>query len=152
MQNMIYPNCLYYIKNGKERQWVCGVIRASDGDWVSGFVANLGKGQILETEVWGFFIGLKLAIDKGIRNLVIVMDSATVVHFIQKPSLLAHHPHAALLSSCCEMMNQIGECSIFHVYREKNGVADYLANWSYNFDLGLCVLGVCSYLDCFKTS
>ncbi|CAB4284085.1 unnamed protein product [Prunus armeniaca] len=77
-------------------QWVCGVIRASDGDWVSGFAANLGKGQILEAEVWGFFWGLKLAIDKGIRNLVVEMDSATV-HFIHKPSLLAHHPLAAPL-------------------------------------------------------
>ncbi|VVA23381.1 PREDICTED: amino-acid [Prunus dulcis] len=95
MQNMIYP-IIVYIKNVKKRQWVCGIIHAYVGDWVSGFAANLGKGQILEAEVLGGFFGLKLAIDKGIRNLVVEMDSATV-HFIQKPSLLAHHPLAAPL-------------------------------------------------------
>lgn len=37
------------------------------------------------------------------------------------------------------MINLIGNCSVLHVYMEKNGVADCLANLSYNFDLGLCV-------------
>ncbi|BFG21889.1 hypothetical protein CerSpe_081630 [Prunus speciosa] len=32
-----------------------GVIRNSRGDWASSFSVNLGKGQILEAEVWGLF-------------------------------------------------------------------------------------------------
>ncbi|KAI5339613.1 hypothetical protein L3X38_018885 [Prunus dulcis] len=48
-----------------------GVIRDSFGDWVSGFAVNLGKGQVLEAEIWGLFFGLKLAIEKGICNLIL---------------------------------------------------------------------------------
>ncbi|KAI5314876.1 hypothetical protein L3X38_044052 [Prunus dulcis] len=74
-----------------------GVIRDSFGDWVSGFAVNLGKGQVLEAEIWGLFFGLKLAIEKGICNLTIEMDSAIAVNLCQNPSMLAMHPLAALV-------------------------------------------------------
>ena len=46
--------------------------------------------------------------------------------------------NAALVSSCRDLMQQIGDCNVQHIYREKNCVADGLANWSYNMDLGVC--------------
>ncbi|BFG15861.1 hypothetical protein CerSpe_021350 [Prunus speciosa] len=66
-------------KNSIEAIGAEGVIRNSLGDWVTGFTVNLGKGQILDDEIWGLFFGLKLAAERGISNLVVEMDSATAV-------------------------------------------------------------------------
>ncbi|KAI5339865.1 hypothetical protein L3X38_019138 [Prunus dulcis] len=117
-----------------------GVIRNSLGDWVCGFAVNLGKEQILEAEVWGLFFGLQLASAKGIRRLTVEMDAATAVLLVQQHSRLGSHPLASLIASCCAMVRQIGDCSVSHIYRERNFVADCLAKWSHNLDLGLCVL------------
>ncbi|XP_016648950.1 PREDICTED: putative ribonuclease H protein At1g65750 [Prunus mume] len=126
-------------RNGSGHIGAGGVIRNSSGDWISGFAVNLGKGQILEAEIWGLFFGLKLAVDKEIDNLVVEMDSAIAVQLIQKQGLTDVHPLAALVASCWELMHMINCCSVYHVYREKNCVADCLATWSYNLDLGLFI-------------
>lgn len=36
-------------------------------------------------------------------------------------------------------MHKINCCSVYHVYREENNVANCLANWSYNLDLGFYI-------------
>ncbi|VVA36384.1 PREDICTED: PRD1 [Prunus dulcis] len=51
---------------------------------------------------------------------------------VNLPSLLGLHPLAALVDSFCELMRKIGHCTLTHVYRKKNGVADCFAKWSYN--------------------
>lgn len=38
------------------------------------------------------------------------------------------------------LLSRIGHCELRPIYREKNSFADRLANWSHNFDLGLCIL------------
>ncbi|KAI5327874.1 hypothetical protein L3X38_027270 [Prunus dulcis] len=94
-------------RNGSGHIGARGVIRNSSGDWISGFAVNLGKGQILEAEIWGLFFGLKLALDKEINNLVVEMDSALAVQLIQKQRLTDVHPLAALVASCWELMHKI---------------------------------------------
>ncbi|BBH09066.1 hypothetical protein Prudu_021464 [Prunus dulcis] len=126
-------------RNGSGHIGAGGVLRNSSGDWISGFAVNLGKGQILEAELWGLFFGLKLAMDKEINNLVVELDSALAVQLIQKQGLSDVHPLAALVASCWELMHKINCCSVYHVYREKNCVADCLATWSYNLDLGFYI-------------
>ncbi|BFG29433.1 hypothetical protein CerSpe_157060 [Prunus speciosa] len=117
-----------------------GVIRDSTGDWVTGFTVNLGKGQILEAEIWGLFFGLKLAAEKGIHNLVVEMDSAIAVQLFQRSGTPSSHPLAGVLSDCRRFAEQLGNCGVNHVYREQNSVADCLAQASYNGDLGICPL------------
>ncbi|CAL8169825.1 unnamed protein product [Prunus armeniaca] len=65
-------------------------------------------------------------------------SSAVAGKLCQQPSLLGLHPLAALVDSYCEL-EKFGHCTTY-VYREKNGVADCLANWSHNLDLGLFIL------------
>ncbi|KAI5342128.1 hypothetical protein L3X38_010003 [Prunus dulcis] len=126
-------------RNGSGHIGAGGVIRNSSGDWISGFAVNLGKGQILEAEIWGLFFGLKLAMDKEINNLVVEMDSALAVQLIQKQGLTDVRPLAALVASWWELMHKINCCSVYHLYREKNSVADCLATWSYNLDLSFYI-------------
>ncbi|CAL9006204.1 unnamed protein product, partial [Prunus brigantina] len=104
-----------------------GVIRDSFGDWTYGFVANLGKGHILEAEMWGLFFGLRLAKDRGIRNLLVEMDSATAVKLVRNATTIGLHPMASLASCCWEIMGKFDACALYHIYRERNVVADQIA-------------------------
>ncbi|BFG13734.1 hypothetical protein CerSpe_013780 [Prunus speciosa] len=116
-----------------------GVIRDSFGDWTCGFAANLGRGQILEAEMWGLFFGLKLAKDRGICNLLVEMDSAVAVKLVKNSTTLGLHPVASLASCCWELIGKFETCALQHIYRERNVVADCIAQWSYNMDLGVCL-------------
>ncbi|CAL2237758.1 unnamed protein product [Prunus armeniaca] len=111
-----------------------GVIRGANGNWICGFAVNLGKGQILEAELWGLYFGLHLACDKGISNLLVEMDVVVVVSLVQQAGTLSCHPFVVLIQSCCALMRRIGNCHLAHVYREMNVVAVRIANWSFNLD------------------
>lgn len=111
------------------------MIRDSGGGWLGGFIVNLGIGQILDAEFWGMFLGIRLAIDKRVSKLIIETDSASMVQLMTEA--LYSNPLAGVISSFRELMNQFDYCVLCHIYRETNGVADCLAKWSYNMDLGL---------------
>ncbi|CAL8088163.1 unnamed protein product [Prunus armeniaca] len=86
-----------------------GVIRNSDGEWIAGFTVNLGTGQILDAEIRGLAFGLKLAVDRGIPNLIVEMDSTTTVHLIQSPDIINFHPLVGVICSCKEYMEKINK-------------------------------------------
>ncbi|KAI5315063.1 hypothetical protein L3X38_044239 [Prunus dulcis] len=68
--------------------------------------------------------------------MVIEMDSDTAVLLIQSKVLNACYPNAGLVSSCKRLMNLFQRIKLQHIYRERNDVADGLATWSHNLDLG----------------
>ncbi|KAI5332907.1 hypothetical protein L3X38_023036 [Prunus dulcis] len=49
-----------------------------------GFAVNLGAGQVLEAELWGIYLELKIAWDIGCSAVVLESDSATAVHLLNK--------------------------------------------------------------------
>ncbi|CAL8098742.1 unnamed protein product [Prunus armeniaca] len=112
-----------------------GVIRDHLGNWIGGFAVNLGKGQILEAELWGLFFGLNLAITRRIMDIVVEMDSVNAVNLILSNDLNICHPMAGLVSSCKRLLSQIPRSILHHIYREKNDVADILATWNHDIDL-----------------
>ncbi|CAL2260860.1 unnamed protein product [Prunus armeniaca] len=59
-------------------------------------------------------------------------------YFSDAAYLATLHPLAGIVASCGKLMNQFDSCTVRHIYREKNCVADGLANWSYNMGLGVC--------------
>ncbi|CAL9021082.1 unnamed protein product, partial [Prunus brigantina] len=114
-----------------------GVIRDCVGEWCAGFAVNLGKGRILDAEIWGLFFGLRLAVAKGFTKIIIEMDSQIAVNLFQQRDSLCFHPLAALLSNCGQMLRHVESWVIQHIFREKNGLADCLAKWSQNLDLNI---------------
>ncbi|KAI5335918.1 hypothetical protein L3X38_026052 [Prunus dulcis] len=81
-----------------------------------------------------------LAEDRGIRNLLVEMDFAMAVKLVKNSTTLGLHPVASLASNCWELMGKFDTCALQHIYRERNVVADCIAQWSYNLDLGVCFL------------
>ncbi|KAM0997406.1 hypothetical protein ACFX13_007378 [Malus domestica] len=134
-----------------------GVIRNQDGEWLSGFAENLGTGKKpIEAEVWALYRGLELAWNYGWYPIEVETDSAMAVTLVFSPvQLYPKHPqfnliHKSLnqirnsenlIRNCLNLLNQIQNYSLQHVYRQKNSVADFLANFGLTLGLG------CHYFD-----
>ncbi|CAL2249012.1 unnamed protein product [Prunus armeniaca] len=92
------------------------VIKDCFGEWCGGFAVNLGKGRILDAEIWGLFFGLRLAVAKGFTKILIEMDSHIAMNLFQQRDSLCFHPLAALLSNymgrCLDIL-RVGISSIF---------------------------------------
>ncbi|CAL2264407.1 unnamed protein product [Prunus armeniaca] len=106
------------------------------GQWMRGFDVNLGVGQVLEAELWGIYLGLKIVWDIGCSAVVLESDLATAVHLLNK-NVEDLHPLATMLWGCQDYINKNWVCSIHHVYRECNIVADKLAELGSCLELGL---------------
>lgn len=103
-----------------------GVIRNWSGDWIKGFTHHIGEGEVLQAELWGIFIGLKLAADLCIKKLEVESDSAVAVNLINS---VDHdlHPMATIIGNCRFLMQLFYSCHLSHIHRERNAVADILA-------------------------
>lgn len=110
-----------------------GIIRCSSGNWINGFDANLGVGEVLDAETWGLFHGLKLAVSCNIENLQVESDSAIWVKLMLH-SDITMHPLGSLLACCKGLMEKFHYFSLKHIYRECNMVADCLAKHSLNHE------------------
>ncbi|XP_048422575.1 uncharacterized protein LOC125469371 [Pyrus x bretschneideri] len=113
-----------------------GLIRNSEGDWIKGFAANLGRGTIMEAELWGVFMGLSIAWDEGCRDVILECDSWDAVILIQKP-ILDSHPLYNLIIDCKEAIGKNWRCEVTHIYREMNVSADHMADLGHGLSLGL---------------
>ena len=134
-----------------------GVIRNQDGEWLRGFAENLGTGKKpIEAEVWALYRGLELAWNSGWVPIEVETDSAMAVTLVFSPvQLYPKHPQFKLINkclnqitnsqnlirNCLNLLNQIQSYTLQHVYRQKNSVADFLANFGLTLELG------CHYFD-----
>ncbi|KAK9921201.1 hypothetical protein M0R45_029722 [Rubus argutus] len=112
-----------------------GVIRNDKGEWMNGFVANLGSGQVLEAELWGLIKSMDLAWNCGYRSLEIEMDSLVAVQLVLSP-VDNIHPLFSLVANCQDLLERDWNVILTHVYRECNSVADMMASLGHCFDHG----------------
>lgn len=103
-----------------------GVFREERGHWVIGFYGRLEDCSSLEAELWGLFKGLEMVKSQNMEALEIESDSATAINLIKGESPF-QSPHKTLIQECQALLAATG-CSLSHVYREGNQVADKLAN------------------------
>ena len=81
-----------------------------------------------QSEYTALIMGLKKAIDLGIKELMVYGDSLLVINQmsykfkVTSPSLLLLHRNAV------HLVEQLGKVQFTHVYRNKNTLADNLAN------------------------
>lgn len=116
-----------------------GVIRDSDGQWVGGFVHNIGHCTVPKAELWGILGGLSLAWDRGFRKVILESDSQLVVNMLSKP-IATCHPLSSLVLQYNGFLRWNWSIQIHHVFREANFVADSLATFAFSFPIGFHVL------------
>ncbi|CAN1776729.1 Putative ribonuclease H protein At1g65750 [Linum perenne] len=115
-----------------------GVIRDSNGNFITAFSANLGVCSIMRSELRAIVEGMKLAWSKGIRRLRIQTDSKAAVAMLSKPNNV-NSQHANLIEQFYELSSRDWQISVQHIYREANCAADHLASLGHAFDLGIHV-------------
>ncbi|KAK3205344.1 hypothetical protein Dsin_019390 [Dipteronia sinensis] len=104
-----------------------GVLSDHSKSWLGGFVLNRGYGSAIEAEFWGLLEGFGMAWRKGFRKMVVETDSMAVIQLIAK-NTNSNHPLFSIIKSCKSLISEEWDCSVKHVFREGNMVANGLAN------------------------
>ncbi|KAE8693615.1 hypothetical protein F3Y22_tig00110796pilonHSYRG00006 [Hibiscus syriacus] len=68
-----------------------GVIRNSNGEWITGFTKNIGTTSILHAELWSIYEGLLIARNLGIHRLWIQSDCSKVVKLVGESGSIDNH-------------------------------------------------------------
>lgn len=103
-----------------------GVFREERGHWVIGFYGRLEDCTSLEAELWGIFRGLEMVKSQNMEALEIDSDSASAIALIKGDGPV-NSPQLVLIQECRALLEATG-CTLNHIYREGNQVADKLAN------------------------
>ena len=81
--------------------------------------------------MWGAIKGLEIAWSEGYRKVLLEMDSALAVKWINKrlqpTSLMAN-----LFARCFHLMGRNWEVRVGHIYKEQNRAADFLASAAFH--------------------
>lgn len=115
------------------------VIRSTKGRWLIGMVANLRVCTSNQAKLWAVDIGLRLAWDHGFRFMALETDAAVVYQAIQARHSGLGEPNV-LISMCKEILCRNWTIQIMKIYREGNCIADGLANWVLDQDIGQYLL------------
>ncbi|KAK3219077.1 hypothetical protein Dsin_013047 [Dipteronia sinensis] len=113
-----------------------GVLRNHKKEWINGFAMNIGVGNVLDAEFWGLFEGFSMAWKLGFRRVFVESDSISVVQLIAKNSNI-NHPLFSLIQSCKMLIVGSWDCTVNHVFREGNCVADGLARLGYGKEIAI---------------
>lgn len=105
-----------------------GLFRNSFGDWISGFVVNIGSCTAAEAELWAVLFGLVIAQDRGFQSLILEVDSPLVVQWLTSTN---SYEGQYLVQACHRLMRKIRCLQVKHVYREGNKAADWLSALQY---------------------
>lgn len=119
-----------------------GVIRQSDGSWISSFAVNIGICSAPLAELWGVYYGLYIAWECNIRYLELEIYSKIVVGFLTS-GISNSHMLSFLARLCYGFLSRDWIVRIRHVYREANRLADGLANYAFSLPLGFQSFDVC---------
>ncbi|KAF7830841.1 reverse transcriptase [Senna tora] len=104
-----------------------GIIRDSNGNWISGFSKQLGFGNSLKAELWAIALGIKLAKDLACERLVVESDSLYAVNLITDNNICVSHALGPLTQFCRSTLRDFSDVQIRHTFREGNSCADSLA-------------------------
>ncbi|XVF23232.1 hypothetical protein REPUB_Repub13aG0019100 [Reevesia pubescens] len=107
------------------------------GNWIMGFVLNIGMKNSIFVELWGVRESLLIARSLNIQSLVVELDVVVVVQFLTK-KVASTHPCYILVEDCLQIM-QMGGFVKFDKFYEKriNVLMDWLI-W-HRFLLQFCI-------------
>ncbi|CAN1732103.1 Putative ribonuclease H protein At1g65750 [Linum perenne] len=105
-----------------------GLVRDELGRCCLAFSSNVGYCSITRAELRDIATSLKLAWEAGFKKIVVQADSSAAISLINAEGHPSHQ-HAELMLRECEVV-------IYHVYREGNHSADFLANLGHSLSLG----------------
>ncbi|CAN1331264.1 Putative ribonuclease H protein At1g65750 [Linum perenne] len=112
-----------------------GLIRNAEGRCLLAYTMNLGTCSITRAEIRGAIEGLHRAWEAGFRNVVLQLDSRSVLSLFVNGDE-GRHQHVLEVARFKELRERDWNLAIQHTYREGNKAADYLASIGYGYPVG----------------
>ena len=103
-----------------------GLIRDTNGEWVTGFVRRIGKTCSFLAELWALRAGLQLCLQIQTQAMLIELDSKTIVDAFNSQGY-SNTFISSIMDDCRHMISRIPQTRCRHIYREPNRCADFLA-------------------------
>lgn len=103
-----------------------GLIRDCQGNWVKGYMRNIGVATNITVEFWALRDDLILASQLGITQLLVELDAKVVVDLVLSRKS-SNSPYSSLLNDCGFLLNRFQQVKVSHAFREANCCADSLA-------------------------
>jgi ribonuclease HI len=110
-----------------------GLLRNSNGTFLKGYARKIGSCDALHAEMWGMYIGMDLARRQGITHLQVESDSKVLVDMVTG-NCNTNGNISTLIRRIRDLKNMNWQVQINHTWREGNKSADWLANFSFNFN------------------
>ncbi|MBA0634562.1 hypothetical protein Godav_028878, partial [Gossypium davidsonii] len=102
-----------------------GVIHDDGGSWVCGYSMTLGKDEVFRIEARSMLEGLRLAWDKGYRQVELESDNALLVELVLAGNSTASH--IVELHAIHKILHRNWKVQIRHIPRAHNEVAGFMA-------------------------
>ncbi|KAF7813402.1 putative ribonuclease H-like domain-containing protein [Senna tora] len=82
-----------------------GLIRNEKGEWLTGYMAKVGTGTVIFSELWALFYGLKLAWKSGWRKVELESDAKVIINQF-KSGQVKSQPLHPICDSIRDLINQ----------------------------------------------
>ena len=103
-----------------------GLIHDCNGNWLIGYVRNIGVATSIIAEFWALRDGLLLASQLGITQLIVELDTKVIVDLVLSINA-SNKAYASLLNDCRFLLSHFQRVNVNHVYWEANRCTDLLA-------------------------
>ncbi|GAU25598.1 hypothetical protein TSUD_260320 [Trifolium subterraneum] len=132
-EGWIKLNCDGAFRNSLGLAGCGGLFRDSDGRWIQGYARKIGTCDALCVEMWGMYLGMKLAWRQSFHHLQVESDSKTLVDMITGKVKINGNP-PTLVRRIQELLKLNWQVHFNHTWREGNRSVDWLANFSFSLD------------------
>ena len=103
-----------------------GLIRNTNGEWVTGFARRIGKTSSFLAELWALRDGLQLCLQTQAQAVLIELDSKSIVDAFNSQGY-SNTIVSSIMDDYRHMITWIPQTRFRHIYRKANRCADLLA-------------------------
>lgn len=107
------------------------------GAFVAAYSKHLGVCSVVQAELWGILLGVRLLRERSIPQVVIELDSTTCIGMIST-GCVASHPCASMVEEIRRILRTFVQVTWGHVFREANSVVDALEKFGMDPGIGFC--------------
>ena len=103
-----------------------GIIRGSDGQWITRFAMSINASSSFAAKLWALREGLSLCMEMHLQAVEVELDASAAISLVLSNSS-ANGDLVGLVDDCREMLLWMPQAKVSHCYREANFCADALA-------------------------
>jgi ribonuclease HI len=132
----IFPTCDYVLyfdgcSKGNPGPSGCGAVIYNKNEEIWASFRFIGEDKTNnQAEYSGLLLGLRYAIENGIKELLVFGDSKLIINQVKKVYNVKNKELLQLYNEVIELTNSFSYIEFMHVYRNNNKRADQLANFA----------------------